>query len=103
MDHGHFLHGVSNDLNDLISAPIDAFEAIVLNASITSQELEHAAHNLEEVTIEMIVWAVADPPDEWGLTANDRLQLAEILYDRQQKFLNRYRSKSPNINSQSLR
>lgn len=90
VDHGHFFPGGHDwTVSDITSAPTATVDKkLVSSCELTDNEIRQALIALEEVTEETIVQAVASPPDEWGITMEERVAMVEYLMKRQQELLN---------------
>lgn len=55
--------------------------------NLKPHETQQALTNLASVSKEDILKAVANPPDEWGITMDERIAMAEYLMRRQQDLL----------------
>lgn len=89
VDHGHFLGGPERptfpDLGSLPPAQLDA--TIVQQVKLSKDELRTALSRLSQLTIDDVARAVSVPPDEWGFSLDDRISLAEVLWQRHQDLL----------------
>lgn len=86
VDHGHFFPGGPN--RDLMQAPqaeLDPF--LHKRCKFTTDEICSALRALESVSEERIIQAVVTPPNEWGLTLDERVTLVEYLIRKQQQLL----------------
>lgn len=92
VDHGHFFHGGPDWTNDSLKQSGRAVPdtALVRGCCFSDDELRQACKPLANVTPEQIATAVAVPPDEWGVQANERIALAEYLHRRQLELLGAY-------------
>jgi hypothetical protein len=93
VDHSHFFP-FNPDLNDwdettLRQAPVAEVDPYFLGCKLTSQEIYQALMALESVSDDDILRAVSIPPDEWGITMNERLMLVEYLIRRKRELLAR--------------
>jgi hypothetical protein len=88
VDHGHFFPGGPNweiaDLQNASQATLDPYFSI---CNFTKAELEQACCTLEAVSEESIVEAVASPPDTWGLTIKEQVELVGYLFRRKQELM----------------
>ncbi|MEM6435727.1 MAG: hypothetical protein AAF773_18025 [Cyanobacteria bacterium P01_D01_bin.115] len=53
------------------------------NCKLTPDELAEAFDALSDISEQQIVTAVASPPDDWGLTIEERITLVRYLINRQ--------------------
>ena len=90
VDHGHFFPGGPDwTANDLVSAPTAKLdEELVSACELTDHEIGQALIALKKVTEEIIIQAVASPPNEWGITMEERVTMVEYLIKRRQELLN---------------
>lgn len=85
VDHGHFFPGSSPEwiVEDLRNAPDPKADARLMHAlNFRPDELKRAAEYLDIVSNNAIIAAVAAPPDEWGLTLDERCELISFLVTR---------------------
>jgi hypothetical protein len=89
VDHGHFFPGGPNwtksDLMQAHQAELDPF--LHKRCKFTTDETSSALLALQRVSEETIIQAVAAPPNEWGLTLDERVTLVEYLIRKQQQLL----------------
>jgi hypothetical protein len=93
VDHSHFFP-FDSDLNDwdettlrqALCAEVDPYFS---GCKLTSQEIHQALMALESVSDDDILRVVSIPPDDWGITMNERLMLAEYLIRRKNELLAR--------------
>lgn len=92
VDHGHFFHGGPNWTSDgTKQAPLAQVDAeLMKHCQFTSEELRDACAPLLSVTTEQIAEAVAAPPDDWGVSMNERIALAEYLERRRAELVAAY-------------
>jgi hypothetical protein len=85
VDHGHFFGPGAPDwtIATLQAAGLAApNNQIVTQCSLSADELRAAASHLTSITDSDIAAIVATAPDEWGITADERLALAAYLVRR---------------------
>ena len=83
VDHGHFLAGGPNwTAATLQAGPPAVQDGYFTPLNLTDAELRDGRRRLAAITAEQIATAVAAPPDDWGLTLQDRIVLAEYLLTR---------------------
>ncbi|WP_231866947.1 HipA family kinase [Anabaena sp. 4-3] len=89
VDHGRFFpDGYAWTVQSLQNAPNPEVDRrLVLSCSLTNDEIRRGLLALEAVTEEEIIQAVASPPDEWGITINERMVMIEYLIKRQRFLL----------------
>lgn len=89
VDHGHFLPGGPNWTAQMLqnSPPVGLYEEITQACGLTDADIQAAANALRSLSPEEIVTAVAAPPDEWGVSTDERVALAEFLIDRRAALL----------------
>jgi hypothetical protein len=89
VDHGHFFPGGPEwKVSNLTSAPPAQLDATLVSAcGLTPDELAKATQALKSLDEPSIIKAVASPPDEWGITNDERMALVEYLVDRRNKML----------------
>lgn len=86
VDHGHFFpNGPDWKIEDLLNASFPILPECFSGCSLTTEELSEALDSLAAVTVAQIIQAVASPPDEWGLTIEERVQLVHYLIRRQKE------------------
>lgn len=88
-DHGHFFPAGPNwTVQSLGTAPAAAPDAVLVNGChLTAGELSAAAQQLSRVTPTIIASAVASPPDDWGVSMDERVALAVYLDKRREQLL----------------
>ncbi len=88
-DHGHFFpKGPDWTIKSLSDAPLSGLDLTIVNkCSFTSDEITRAVRSLDKLDNASIAKAVAAPPDEWGLTADERAKLALYLESRRESLL----------------
>lgn len=90
VDHGDFFPGQGGwsrvTLEAAGAAEPDA--AICVPCGLTTEELRPAAERLIAIGPEEIATAVALPPDEWDISLEDRIALAQFLTRRKNDLLN---------------
>ncbi len=89
VDHGHFFPGGPAWTEaSLGAAPQSQPDTQVTNACNTTQpELHQALHALSDIGDEALISVVSLPPDEWGLTMEDRIALVNFLTKRRDELL----------------
>jgi hypothetical protein len=88
VDHGHFFpNGPDWHKAQLLVAPRAALADCFSSCYFTQEEVQEGLQALEAVTEDKIIQAVASPPDQWGLTMDERVVLMEYLMRRQQELL----------------
>jgi hypothetical protein len=88
VDHGHFFPGGPDwTVEDLQKAPKANLDPCFVGCNFTQAELSAAKVALISVTDEAIIRAVSTPPDEWGITIEERLALIEYLTRRKRELL----------------
>lgn len=89
VDHGHFFPGGPPWTEaSLAAAPQSQPDTQVINACNTTQpEIHQALHALSDVGDEAIISVVSLPPDEWGLTMEERIALVNFLTKRRAELL----------------
>lgn len=89
VDHGWFFaNGPNWSATTLAGNTAVALEPqIVAACNFTDDELRPAFTALRGVSPEMIAEATARPPDAWGITEADRLNVAKYLYVRQENMI----------------
>jgi len=89
VDHGHFFPGgpdwTERDLMQATQAEVNSY--LCDNCNFTPDEISSALRALQSVSEETIIQAVAAPPNEWGLTLDERVTLVEYLTRQQQQLL----------------
>jgi hypothetical protein len=61
---------------------------ILCSFSRESPEIINALEQLDQVSEDQIIQAVAAPPNEWGLTMEERVTMVEYLVKRQKELIN---------------
>jgi hypothetical protein len=92
-DHGHFFGRgdpvwVIADLNN--APPAVAAETLVSTCALTPADLQAACQPLREVSDKLIAAAVAAPPDEWGISVDERAAMCVYLAKRRGELLTLY-------------
>ena len=89
VDHGHLFPGGPDWTKlDLMQAPqAELNPDLYNNCNFTPDEISSALRALQSVSEETIIQAVAAPPNEWGLTLDERVTLVEYLTRQQQQLL----------------
>jgi hypothetical protein len=84
VDHGHFFAGSTGwTVDTLRNAATAAPDPTLVNGcTLTDEEFVEAKERLAIVGDEAIAGAVAAPPDEWGMTSDERMAVAEYLASR---------------------
>ena len=89
VDHGCFFPGgytwTRESLQQASDPEVD--RKLILSCSLKEDEIKLALSALRGVTEEMIIQAVASPPDEWGITIEERMVMVEYLIKGQQLLL----------------
>lgn len=92
VDHGHFFPGGPNWTHETLSqapaAELDTHLRILCSFSRESPEIRNALEQLDQVSEDQIIQAVAAPPNEWGLTMEERVTMVEYLVKRQKELIN---------------
>lgn len=92
VDHGHFMpepEGPEWRLEDLIAYPEPRPDRHLMEDGMLSMaSLRPTAEKLQMVTDERIAFAVAVSPDDWGITMDERMVLAEYLALRRSQLVN---------------
>jgi hypothetical protein len=91
VDHSHFFPFdlETNDWNSttLQQSPSAKLDPLSMECKLTSLEINLALRSLESVSENDILSTVSIPPDEWGITMDERLMLVEFLIRRKQELL----------------
>jgi hypothetical protein len=89
VDHGHFFPGGPAWTEaSLVAAPQSQPDTQITNACNTTQpELHQALHALSAIGDEALISVVSVPPNEWGLTIEDRIALVNFLRRRRTELL----------------
>lgn len=89
VDHGHFFPGGPQWTEQTLSTAARARpdDTIKQGAGLSDAELHEAARRLQDVADATIAGVVAGIPDEWGLSADERVALAEYLVRRRDELL----------------
>jgi hypothetical protein len=92
VDHGDFFHGgrywTSERLD--LADEAEAYYRCLRHCGFADQELIDACEPLLSITSEHIAEAVATPPDEWGVSTNERVALAKYLNRRRHELIKTY-------------
>lgn len=92
VDHGHFLPNgpdwTTESLKNATAAQADA--SLTQAVGLTEAELKEATARLAQVESQVIVEAVASVPEEWGITAEERVRLVEFFGKRREELIARY-------------
>ncbi len=83
-DHGHFFpRGPGWSTASLQKAPTAALDSLIIEkCDLNEDELQPAIQSLHKATNEAIAGAVAAPPEDWGVSLDERVALAEYLASR---------------------
>lgn len=89
VDHGRFFPGGYDwTVESLKNAPeAEVYRKLVLSCNLTNSEIKQALDALGAIHEETIIQAVASPPDEWGITIDERMVMLEFLIQRQQSLV----------------
>jgi hypothetical protein len=88
VDHGHFFPGGPNWCEiDLQYSSCNLDPSLKTDCNLTPDEINKAGAALACITENQILEAVAAPPDEWGITIDERLALVRYLIDRRSELL----------------
>jgi HipA-like kinase len=89
VDHGHFFPGGPNwSVPHLVACPpACVFQELVTDAGLNQGDLRPALNQLQTVTEDCVLQAVAAPPDDWGMDMTERVALAEFLLRRRNALL----------------
>lgn len=81
VDHGHFFAGSTTWTTQTLSAAPTAEpdQTICGQCGLTDDELNASRTRIGPVSDELISSAVAAPPDDWGITPEERVAVAEYL------------------------
>lgn len=86
VDHGHFFPGGPDwSTEDLQLATTPCMPECFQTCELTPDELADALGTLSAISEQQIVQVVASPPDEWGLTIEERILLVKYLLNRQRE------------------
>lgn len=89
VDHGSFFVGSSewtaDDLRHAPAADVDRW--LTSSAAVGREQLRSAVARLKWVTDDVIAGVIAGLPNEWGITLNERLALAQYLARRRDDLL----------------
>lgn len=88
-DHGHFISNGSVWTAAYLQAipPVTELDTRFTGAALTPEELSPYYERLATVNDERIARAVARPPDEWGVSMEERVALCEFLSRRRREVL----------------
>lgn len=89
VDHGRFLPGGYDWTAETLRSGAEAkvHSKLVSNCGLTSRDIKYALDALEAVKEEEIIEAVASPPNEWGITIEERMIMIEFFIQRRQSLL----------------
>lgn len=89
VDHGHFFHGgPAWSVASLNSAPAAALsDDLVKTCKLSADELVDACSSLADISEQEIAEVLAVPPDDWGVSLDERVALAEYLHKRRAELL----------------
>lgn len=96
VDHGHFLPDAYQWTPVKLEADTTPVPDphIMEGARLTPKDVANAAEQLSTVTDEVIARAVASPPDEWGITMDERKALAHYIAKRRDVLFSSLTSRS---------
>jgi HipA-like protein len=81
VDHGHFF-SENWTVESLARSPSAVMDPVFQCCALTTDELNEARVRLEGITEDDIAGTVGAPPDEWGVSLQDRIAMAEYLWKR---------------------
>jgi hypothetical protein len=93
VDHGHFFPGGPNwtagSLTDNLAAvaTVEPYADLKQGCGLSDVEIKSTSQELRRIGISGIIDVVAIPPDEWGVTEDERAALVEFLATRREKML----------------
>lgn len=92
VDHGHFLPGGPNWTCDSLKTASNATgdTTFITSFNLTADELKTACRNLSQIDDICIADAVAAPPDDWKISIDERVCLAEYLSRRRDELMLNY-------------
>ncbi len=92
VDHGHFFSGGPNwTIATLAAAPPAVADVSIMNACVfDADEIGDATDDLRRLTPNAVVDAVTSSPVDWGLTEDERVALAEYLWNRRDQLIHLY-------------
>ena len=86
VDHGHFF-GQNWTEGTLVATPPPQLDPVFQACSLTPVELKEATIRLEQITDDDIARAVGGPPDDWGASMQERIAMANYLWDRKNQLV----------------
>ena len=88
VDHGHFFNGSTgwtpDSLRQIGPVVLDGYFSA---CGLSEAALVEAKSALSQITDEDIGLVALGPPDEWGITADDRAAITEYLISRRDRLL----------------
>ncbi len=89
VDHGHFFPGGPNwTAQQLANGPEPIpYQEIQDQCHLLPIDIQAAPNALQEMTDDMILSAVAAPPDEWGVSMQEREAIATFILERRRALL----------------
>jgi hypothetical protein len=91
VDHGHFFYGPNWTSDSLRAAPQALAQAdLIQQCGLTEPDLGAACGGLRAIGPDQIAAAIAACPDEWGVTNDERISLAEYVYRRRAEIIAAY-------------
>lgn len=89
VDHGHFFPNGPNWTIETLRANKNNIEldSWFLQCGLSETSMYQARDNLMTIKDEDIKLVVDSPPDEWGITEDERIELSDYLISRKQKLI----------------
>jgi hypothetical protein len=89
VDHGHFLpNGPDWTINTLsIQQTVEPNNEIRTACNLTGLEISEAMDCLAKITSEQIISCIAQPPDEWNVSIEERIALVRFVTERKNLML----------------
>ncbi|MFB6372811.1 MAG: hypothetical protein ABEN55_06800 [Bradymonadaceae bacterium] len=90
-DHGHGLPGKQNwSIQDLQEADAPSLDSVIRSVvDFEDEHLNDSGQNLHEVSDDDIASAVAAPPGSWGISVEERVELAQYFESRRDQFVDK--------------
>jgi HipA-like protein len=80
-DHGHFF-GQNWTEASITALPPPQPDPVFQVCALTAQELQEAVARLQQISDDDIARAVGVPPDDWGVSMQERIAMANYLWNR---------------------
>ena len=92
VDHGHFFPGGQDwNVQSLANNPqVQPYPEIYNNCSLKDEDIKASLINLNKITYGDIIKVVGLPPDEWGVSMSERVEISKFIISRRDEMLARF-------------